>query len=211
MNKKISTLILSCIFLLLSTAVFAQSAEDLNAQLNQAVTQKDWDLAIKIVDKMIVVIPSQAKKLKAYKSELKRMSDSSIPSKSFSTTDNFNANASDRGPSIEKIKSALFNLEVYANNNLPDVQKYHLRCQAWIHSDKSLLLQDVSIRDCDKHRDIKQETLNEIGKYLPDFMAAQEKRCFKHETNDDCQWAKNQIIRITKKYRAMKNDEYNFD
>jgi hypothetical protein len=205
MNKKVLASLFSCAFFLLNTAVFAESITDLNEKLSQAVAQKKWDLAIQIVDRMIVVTPEKASKLKVYRSELKRISESSITPRNSSPDSSFNANLPSRGPSIEKIKSALFSLEVYTNSSLPEVRKYYQRCQAWIHTSSS---SSVSIKDCNKHAEIKNEVLDEILKYLPDFISAQEKRCFNQQTNDDCQWTRNQIIRIKKKYRAMKDDEY---
>ncbi len=48
-------------------------AAQLNAQLQAAVEAKDWDRAIQVVDRMIVLFPQQSAELAAYRSRLESL------------------------------------------------------------------------------------------------------------------------------------------
>lgn len=48
-------------------------APDLNAQLQQAVNARDWNKAIQVVDRMVVLYPERANELKAYRARLESL------------------------------------------------------------------------------------------------------------------------------------------
>jgi hypothetical protein len=52
--------------------LIAQSISTLNAQLKQAIDLSDWNKAIQIVDRMIIVEPGQSDRLKGYKAQLQQ-------------------------------------------------------------------------------------------------------------------------------------------
>ena len=204
MNRKFTSLIAGIAIFLTSTQVLAQSITDLNTQLNSAVNGKDWNLAIQVIDRLIIAAPDQSSKLKDYREKLKQMSFSSVKIQEFYPARKQNA------VSIEFIKGKLEILEKYTANGLSNVQESQMMCNTWINRspfDKAPLHIDASLADCSKFHTEKRESLLMIEEYLPPLVSVHTNRCQNHENNDDCQWARNQIIRIRQKYWAIKESD----
>jgi hypothetical protein len=66
----ISIFVLTASILCWSTSSFPQSIGILNTQLEQAVNSRHWNQAIHIIDRMIILEPAQANRLKSYRAEL---------------------------------------------------------------------------------------------------------------------------------------------
>jgi hypothetical protein len=72
--KSICISALTTFILLCPAPSFSQSIGTLNAQLQQAVDSRSWSQAIQIIDRMIVLDPTQANRLNAYRIKLIKLS-----------------------------------------------------------------------------------------------------------------------------------------
>jgi hypothetical protein len=109
--------------------------------------------------------------------------------------------------SIEFIKSKLNTLEKYTFSMLSTVQEYQTLCNSWINRssfDKAPLHMHSSLEDCTKYHEAKRESLLMIEEYLPPLISLHKDKCQNLENDNDCQWARNQIIRTRQKYLTIK-------
>jgi hypothetical protein len=89
MNNRLLGIAVSALLIFLPASAIAQSISTLNAQLKQAINLSDWNKAIQIVDRMIIVEPGQSDRLKGYKAQLQQQinatnkvpTNSSVPPK----------------------------------------------------------------------------------------------------------------------------------
>jgi hypothetical protein len=72
MNNRLLGIAASAFLIFLPASALAQSINTLNAQLKQAVDLSDWNKAVQIVDRMIIVEPGQAARLEGYKAQLRQ-------------------------------------------------------------------------------------------------------------------------------------------
>jgi hypothetical protein len=72
MNSRLLGIAASVFLVFLPASALAQSISTLNAQLKQAVDLSDWNKAVQIVDRMIIVEPGQAARLEGYKAQLQQ-------------------------------------------------------------------------------------------------------------------------------------------